>query len=286
MASEDLAIIKENLLCPVCTCYMSVPIRQCKTGHSLCDQCFTKVKHCPKCRGPKSTARCFTLEAIASKIILTCRFKDEGCLFSTLGDAMAEHERQCRYGLICCPFKTYDHCKWTGYMKKLENHCMRKHTNNFYSKEKQKFISKSFKEVDSYYYIYVIIHAYDEFFRLTWELDDETGITKWAIYFMGTKEMAEKFTYKIEFTGISNSEYSNTAKNIVWKSPCSVLPDVESVKFVGNDYLMVHRDLLNTFCDENGDLNYTTFIYKSESLKKHRKASEPELERVMKNIKF
>lgn len=70
---EDIDVVKENLLCPVCDNYMCAPIRQCKTGHSICDQCFNKIKKCPKCRGPKSEARCYTLEAIAAKLKLSCR---------------------------------------------------------------------------------------------------------------------------------------------------------------------------------------------------------------------
>jgi len=263
MSDDDLRAIKENLLCPVCDNYMCAPIRQCRTGHSICDQCFLKIKKCPKCRGPKSDARCYTLEAIASGLTLSCRFKHVGCNFSAKGEAVAMHEKCCRYAPIYCPFRTYDNCTWVGFATKLKNHCLKKHRNNFYSREKQKFLAKNFIEIKSYHYIYVLIYAYNEYFRLTWELDDDTGITRWALYFMGTRENAKKFSYKIEFPKESDAEYDDISKSITWKSPCDILPKDDAEKFVGHNYLMVHRDLLNKYCEQNGDLNYTATIYKS-----------------------
>ncbi|KAF7266337.1 hypothetical protein GWI33_020365 [Rhynchophorus ferrugineus] len=245
---------------------MCSPIRQCKTGHSICDQCFVRIKKCPKCRGPKSEARSFTLEAIASRIQLPCRYGNMGCTYSAKGDTIASHEKNCRYGPIFCPFKTYDQCTWSGYIAKLKNHCAKKHRNNFYSRGKQKFLAKNFNGIKSYHYIYVIIHAYDEYFRLTWELDNTTGVTKWALYYMGTEEMSKKFFYKIEFPLDPDSRKHEGTRNLVWMSPCDVLPADDSIKFVKHNYLMLQRKLLNTYCDANGDLNYTACIYKDDNI--------------------
>lgn len=260
---EDLSVVKENLLCPVCDGYMYAPIRQCKTGHSICDQCFSKIKRCPKCRGPKSEGRCYALESIAAKLMLSCRFKNIGCKFAAKGEAISFHEKDCSYSPISCPFRTYDNCSWVGYTSKLNNHCTKKHRNNFYSRGKQKFLALNFNKIKTYHYIYVLIHAYNQYFRLTWELDDETGITRWAIYLMGTKENAKKFAYKIEFPKDKHVEFEDISRSLVFRSPCDVLPHDDAEKFIPHNYLMVHRDLLNTYCEESGDLNYTATIYKT-----------------------
>lgn len=170
----------EDLLCPVCDSYMCAPIRQCQEGHSICDYCFPKLKMCPKCRSPKSQARSYALEAIHSKLTVPCRYTSIGCSFVSLGEHIRHHETYCKLAPNYCPFRSYDNCQWMDVSSKLKTHLVKKHTSNFYVKEKQKFISLNFRNINEDHYIYVVIEAYKEFFRLTWDMDGTTGINNFT----------------------------------------------------------------------------------------------------------
>ncbi|KAJ8928453.1 hypothetical protein NQ314_018990 [Rhamnusium bicolor] len=165
----------EDLQCPVCDSYMCPPIRQCQKGHSICDHCFPKLKVCPKCRSPKSQARSFALEAIHSKLKIPCRYAIAGCNFVSLGEHIRNHECFCKLAPKSCPFRNYDDCHWKDITSKLKSHLMKKHSSNFYQKEKQRFLSQNFRNITNYHYIYVVIHAHKDFFRLTWDIDEITG---------------------------------------------------------------------------------------------------------------
>ncbi|KAJ8970139.1 hypothetical protein NQ317_013585 [Molorchus minor] len=223
------------------------------------------LKTCPKCRSPKSQARSFGLESIFVKLHIPCRYSMEGCEFVSLGEKIRSHEIYCIYATRPCPFKHYDNCHWKDTATKLKAHLIRKHPNNFYTKEKQRFLAQNFRSIASYHYIYVVIYAFKDFFRLTWEMNDDTGMTRWAIYYMGPPEQAKKYSYKIEFP--REPFYDDHISSIVWKSPCDSMPEDESKKFVEYNCLHVHRDLLKSYCEPNGDLNYKVSIYGSNTQK-------------------
>lgn len=58
------------LECPVCKEYMSPPIYQCKTGHTVCNDCKTKVGKCSTCEDPIENTRNYTLEELSKKVEL------------------------------------------------------------------------------------------------------------------------------------------------------------------------------------------------------------------------
>lgn len=165
-----------ELECPVCDCIMSPPICQCQNGHSICSECFQRVKNCPSCRAPKNPiARSYAMEAVHAKLRVPCKNAYAGCEYVCLGADMVKHQKHCRFAKKICPFSNYDHCSWNDIDSKLKGHLSKKHSSNFYIKEKQRFISQNFKNIDSYHYIYAVIYAFKEFFRLTWDLDNNTG---------------------------------------------------------------------------------------------------------------
>lgn len=168
--------ILEELQCPVCDHYMYPPICQCQNGCSICQDCFGRVKNCPKCRSAKSlTSRNYALEAIHSKLEVPCRFNFLGCEFKSLGKDIVKHQKYCKHNPIHCPFKHYDSCTWKDVNSKLKTHLTKKHSSNFYVREKQRFLSQNFRIIKSYHYIYAVIYAYEMFFRVTWDLEPSTG---------------------------------------------------------------------------------------------------------------
>lgn len=58
------------LECPVCKEYMSPPIYQCATGHTVCNPCKTKLGKCSTCEDPIEKTRNYTLEELSKKVEL------------------------------------------------------------------------------------------------------------------------------------------------------------------------------------------------------------------------
>lgn len=57
--------------CPVCLEAMTIPIFQCKSGHSLCNNCTKKLypPFCPMCRQDMTQVRNWQLEDVISKVL-------------------------------------------------------------------------------------------------------------------------------------------------------------------------------------------------------------------------
>lgn len=164
------------LECPVCDNYMSPPIRQCQRGHSFCQDCFNKLEICPICRSQKDpVARCWALEKIHANLKVPCRNSSAGCEFACSGVEILRHQEECEFRCRPCPFKDYDKCPWQSFSSRLESHLMSKHTSNFYNQRWQMLVAHNFRRMNCYHYIYAIIHAYNEYFRITWDLDELTG---------------------------------------------------------------------------------------------------------------
>lgn len=172
-SSQDLEKkLLVELECPICDNIMCPPICQCQNGHSICNECFQKVKICPSCRAPKnSVARSYALEAIHAKLKVPCKNSFSGCCFTSLGSDIVKHHLYCKFTKKACPFKHYDDCQWQDVDLNLRSHLVKKHSSNVYVKEKQKFMVQDFKKINTYYYIYAVIIAHREFFRLTWDLE-------------------------------------------------------------------------------------------------------------------
>ncbi|CAH1118456.1 unnamed protein product [Phaedon cochleariae] len=260
MDKEIADAILEELLCPVCDHYMCPPIYLCVTGHSLCEDCFKKVKTCPKCRAAKSNnARNYALEGVHGKLNVPCKFAIYGCDFILPGEDIKKHQVFCSYARVHCPFRFYDNCQWNQSKTTLKAHLTKKHSLNFYLKDKQKFLSRSFTAIENYHYIYAVIFTYEEFFRLTWDLNETTGMTRWAVYYVGSPENAKNYSYKLEFC--KDEAVSNSCPPLTYKSVCIAKPEKEDQKFVEHHCFYVHKNLLQDYCTEVGDLNYKVSIY-------------------------
>lgn len=176
MASELEKNILAELQCPVCDNVMSPPICHCQNGHSICNECFQKVKCCPSCLAPKHpVARSYALEAIHAKLRVPCKNAFVGCKHVDLGAEIVKHQIYCRFSKRPCPFSTYDNCSWQDVYSKLKSHLKKKHQSNFYIRDKQSSMSPNFKKINAYRCSYAVLYSQKEFFRLTWDLDELTG---------------------------------------------------------------------------------------------------------------
>jgi len=74
----DRELLKE-LECPVCTEYMSSPIKMCENGHNICGSCKEHLWECPSCRGMFVTVRNIALEKLAATAVYPCKNREAGC---------------------------------------------------------------------------------------------------------------------------------------------------------------------------------------------------------------
>ncbi|GLV36291.1 sina homologue [Carabus blaptoides fortunei] len=86
-----------ELECPICMTYMAPPIRQCATGHSICEPCRRKLPACPLCQGKFTDSKNISLEALARKMHYPCINNKAGCTERLAWDERENHERDCSY---------------------------------------------------------------------------------------------------------------------------------------------------------------------------------------------
>ncbi|XP_050509572.1 E3 ubiquitin-protein ligase SIAH1A-like isoform X2 [Diabrotica virgifera virgifera] len=92
MSNEDL---QRELECPICFNYLQIPIRMCKTGHSICDTCRSKLFVCPICESGFSEGSNKSLESIIPLLKFPCKFRDKGCQDLLFHVERLAHEIEC-----------------------------------------------------------------------------------------------------------------------------------------------------------------------------------------------
>ena len=106
-----------------CVCYSiprELPISGCASGHVLCQQCRWKVLSCPLCRRRVSGGfNNVVLGQIAEIAMHKCIFESFGCSYQTTMTKIQQHESECIYKVVRCPFFP---CGQEVQMTKYEQH--------------------------------------------------------------------------------------------------------------------------------------------------------------------
>lgn len=108
-----------ELECPVCTNYMVPPIRQCSTGHSICQDCRKKLPKCPLCQSKFTESKNISLEALACKMHYPCINRSSGCMEKLTFENRDVHEKFCNYKGFKCPM---ERCPWVGRFEDVVAH--------------------------------------------------------------------------------------------------------------------------------------------------------------------
>lgn len=178
-----------ELECPVCTKYMSPPIRQCSTGHSICEECRNKLSKCPLCKENFTDAKNLSLEALASKMHYPCINKDAGCKAKLPFNDRVKHEASCKYKHFKCGL---DKCSWSGNYCEIESHWQRKKTaSNPYGVNN---ICRFKVKCDFNYVNLVKAHN-----KLFWfKCRTMMGKVFWALQYIGNESEADGYFFQIE----------------------------------------------------------------------------------------
>lgn len=260
MAKVDVSILCE-FECPVCAEYMHPPIRQCVVGHSICERCYDQIENCPTCRSAKGNCRSYALESLHSKLRFPCRNKSLGCKIELGGSLIQKHEEICEHGPLACPLRVINNCPWRGYLHETFHHCLEEHSHNTFDAPVQELACKDLireSGASSKSLYHIMIKAYEELFKVVLNIDFGTGIMKWGVVHMKSRnaKQAAKYGFAVEF---KNSFYHK----IVLKAPClHLVPNEDLYSF--KRCIVTHCDMLRGYC-KGSDLYYLIRINKFSS---------------------
>jgi hypothetical protein len=145
-----------------------------------------------------------------------------------------------------CPVAklAFGKCRWTGSYKDIKGHLQKNHLEECceYVEGDFKFIYKSSSCLKCFCFIF----AYNEIFFSLFK--EQFGIFYAAVLYVGPRENAAKYKYKVEFVNKDNTE-GVTVMHLT-RSADENLDDVYSSGECGK----LHYDVVNRFRDEEGDV--------------------------------
>lgn len=90
------------------------------------------------------------------------------------------------------------------------------------------------------------------------------GMTRWAVYYLGSPDKARNFSYKLRFT-VPEDDHGEELPSMVFRSPCTAAPEDDGIKFIEHKYFFIHRRALESYCLNGNDLNYGVSVYSNNS---------------------
>ncbi|XP_019877875.2 probable E3 ubiquitin-protein ligase sinah [Aethina tumida] len=267
-----------ELECPICTNYMSPPIRQCVIGHSVCEACRKKLKQCALCQGKFTNARNISLESLAQKMLYPCIYKGSGCITRLLHNEREAHELRCSFKGFQCAM---DKCNWSG---KLEDLCQHWASKKITSKPYTSCNVCHTKMKNESFYVNMA-YAYEKLFWFKCKLINKK--LYWAVQFIGNSQEAEEFFYEIEMfksertkRKILLSDYCQSIDldnaSLLKEGNCIVI-NVETIEHLLNDdqtlvyYMRIHpvkKAAANLVSSPMALLSTTTTSYKPRNRSK------------------
>lgn len=226
-----------ELECPVCTNYMAPPIRQCTTGHSICERCRNKLSKCPLCQETFTQARNLTLESLASKMRYPCLNRNAGCRAKLALNERDTHEISCSYNNFKC---AVERCSWSGQYDQIAMHWMNKKQA---SKAYGQYNTCRFKLKDDFNYVN-LIKAFNKLFWFKCKTVNSNVF--WAVQYIGDETHAKNYFYEIDLSKpgfprcrAALSRYCHrigTENSEIFKEGSCISVSVEAIKqYVGED---------------------------------------------------
>ncbi|XP_062512840.1 E3 ubiquitin-protein ligase SIAH1-like [Corticium candelabrum] len=251
-AKHDLASLFE---CPVCFDYVLPPILQCNSGHLVCSQCRPKLACCPSCRGPLPVVRNLAMEKVAETVTFPCRYRMAGCPQLLHHTEKRGHEEICEYRPYVCPCPGAS-CKWQGALEDVLRHIEETHKSiTTLVGEDIVFLATDITLAGSVDWV-MMQSCYGHHFMLVLEKQERSDISQQfyaVVQIIGSKQVAENFTYKLELNG--------RGKRLVWEAvPRSVHDGVASA-VQESDCLSFDGGTARHFA-ENGNLGINVTIYR------------------------
>lgn len=242
MADDHYDALLLELECPICTNYMSPPIRQCATGHSVCEPCRKRLPKCALCQGKFTESRNLSLEGLAVKMRYPCINKGAGCDAKLSYTEREVHELRCNLKGYKCGM---ERCPWVGKLEELSDHwASKKMSSKPYNKSN---ICHTKLKTESYYVN--MVNAYNKLFWFKCKLTKNK--IYWAVQYIGQAAESETFYYEIEIfkPGLSKkkvlmSDYCQSVElensQLFTDEACISISADSVMKFLGVDQLLLY----------------------------------------------
>lgn len=165
---------------------------------------------------------------------------------------MAEHEAVCDFSYMICPLRR-NCCDWFGKRSQVLQHLRANHAANIYLSVPQKLqISRfSVDKIDRKYY--VIFHTFNNFFRCTLELTQETGVVKIGVFQLEPVFQKSEFRFEV-IIHKGKKEYLNKSRI------ARCLTEDDSCMFFKPEYVTYEYEMVKRYCDKDGRLVYSINI--------------------------
>lgn len=98
-----LKCVRDNLDCSICYNTMTTNVWQCRNGHSICENCKTRIHHCAYCQDHLFFRNRF-FEELVQDYVVSCPNSKNGCKHKCKIQEMKSHESQCQYAPQMCPY--------------------------------------------------------------------------------------------------------------------------------------------------------------------------------------
>lgn len=249
-----------ELECPICTAYMTPPIRQCATGHSICEKCRKKLPKCPLCQGRFTEAKNLTLEALARKMHYPCDHKDSGCNAKLSFDVREQHQINCLYKGFKCGM---ERCAWMGKFEEIERHW-----------EEKKTASKPYglssvchlKLKPGFYYVNLV----KAFNKLFWfKCKTERGNVFWAVQYIGANDDANKYYYQIEMYKLEASK-----RKAILSDYCHRMETTNGEMFQEGKCVCMSLDALRQYTGDDQVLVYHMRVHEDKNREEKKQSGD------------
>ena len=202
VATKDVLSLLE---CPVCLDHITPPIKQCVKGHLVCVDCFPRLHHCPTCRSAMCDERNLAMEQVSRLLRYPCRYHPMGCKEAFPLSKKAEHERDCAYLQLKCPF--HGQCAFNGSLADVVPHLAAEHAvtpvpvqpagtlfyraKNFFRRNIWTLIYSWDKPSNLFRFIIKHVHS------LSVGRQDNCNLLIAHIQYIGPESMASRYAYQI-----------------------------------------------------------------------------------------
>ncbi|XP_029785652.1 E3 ubiquitin-protein ligase SIAH1-like [Suricata suricatta] len=243
--NEDLTRLFK---CRECSDFALPPIIQCESGHLVCGSCRPKLSRCPICRIYLGSIRNLALENLAESLLFPCKYIASGCEVTLRHTVKADHEEMCRFRPYPCPCPGAE-CIWRGPLDAMTAHLLQHHDSlKTLHGDEVLFQATGINLPDAapwvmlqscfgYYFILVLekqenYDGHQQFFAIA--------------QLIGTREQAEKFTFRFKLIG--------EMQRLTWEGTPTSIDEGIAAAIAKNNCLVFETSIAQLFA-KNDNLN-------------------------------
>ena len=273
--SKTLTEMQSNLVCQVCEDRARPEKKlwyRCLKLHQICQDCRGKREKCT-CGQQMSTEYCKMTEKLLSNRSLkfNCVNAKNGCNVTLAEDGLKDHESECFFRLVPCPYPFSDSCK----VKKVMFRDVIQHYEKDHNKIEEKNISENIGSAfsntgasgeDAYFELEKFCIS-NQVFLLNGKT--QSLINYLWLQLLGSPNEAKHFSYSLKFI-------SQKATNTFEGKVAAIDESFDSLSKAGKCFVIPHEFFMAQFVDEKLEYEYSLEIRNLKEEVKDEKTTNPE----------